>query len=73
MTFLEECRKRAEEHKREKEGICETCGNLETITESLIGCIAHDKLILPAYPPYHGRVKCPDWKERRKTSEQNKD
>lgn len=64
MTFLEECRKRAEERKREQEGICETCGNLEFITESLIGCIAHDKLILPEYPPYHGNVKCLDWKRK---------
>lgn len=58
MSFLDQVR----ETVNGKKGICETCGNLEHIGDKLIGCIAHDKLILPEYPPYHGNRKCKDWK-----------
>ncbi len=50
--------------KANREGICETCGHLEQITENAIGCIVLDKLILPEYPPYHGNCKCDSWKKR---------
>ena len=44
-------------------GICQTCGNLCAVTETLIGCEAHDKLIMPEYPPYSNpKFKCRDWK-----------
>lgn len=51
MTFLEEVRRKVEK----EEKACVTCG-------TLIGCVAHDKLILPNYPPYFGQKPCPDWK-----------
>lgn len=58
MTFLEEARRKAEK----EEKACATCGNLVRIGGTLIGCVAHDKLILPNYPPYFGQKPCPDWK-----------
>lgn len=58
MTFLEEVRRKAEK----EEKACVTCGNLVRIGGTLIGCVAHDKLILPNYPPYFGQKPCPDWK-----------
>lgn len=45
--------------------ICRTCGNLTRVGENLIGCAAHDKLIMPEYPPYHGNARCPDWETRK--------
>lgn len=60
MSFLEEISRRA----GSLDGICQTCGNLVQPAGGLIGCQAHDKLILPEYPPYHGNAKCPDWKPR---------
>jgi len=60
MNFLQKVRESIED----KTGTCETCGNLDRISESLIGCIVHDKLILPDYPPYRGNMNCPDWKKR---------
>ena len=45
-----------------EEKACATCGNLVRIGGTLIGCVAHDKLILPNYPPYFGQKPCPDWK-----------
>ncbi|MDY0256236.1 hypothetical protein [Gudongella oleilytica] len=68
MSFLEKCRQRA----ACQDGTCQTCGNLEQIKTGLIGCIAHDKLILPEYPPYHGNSKCPDWKQRMEENEKMK-
>ena len=47
MTFLEEVRRKVEK----EEKACATCGNLVRIGGTLIGCVAHDKLILPNYPP----------------------
>ena len=58
MTFLEEVRRKVEK----EEKACATCGNLVRIGGTLIGCVAHDKLILPNYPPYFGQKACPDWK-----------
>lgn len=58
MTFLEEVRRKVEK----EEKACATCGNLVRIGGTLIGCVAHDKLILPNYPPYFGQKPCPDWK-----------
>lgn len=58
MTFLEEVRRKVEK----EEKACATCGNLVRIGGTLIGCFAHDKLILPNYPPYFGKKPCPDWK-----------
>jgi len=60
MSLLEEIGQRAENLC----GICQTCGNLVQPAAGLIGCQAHDKLILPEYPPYHGNMKCRDWKPR---------
>lgn len=37
-------------------------GILVRIGGTLIGCVAHDKLILPNYPPYFGQKPCPDRK-----------
>lgn len=51
MTFLEEVRRKVEK----EEKACATCGNLVRIGGTLIGCVAHDKLILPNYPPYFGQ------------------
>jgi hypothetical protein len=45
-------------------GTCETCGNLVQVSETAVGCAAHDKLILPNFPPYSGKAKCKDWQER---------
>lgn len=45
MTFLEEVRRKVEK----EEKACATCGNLVRIGGTLIGCVAHDKLILPNY------------------------
>ncbi|MNC04939.1 hypothetical protein BSK59_02045 [Paenibacillus odorifer] len=42
-------------------GVCKNCGNLLKVSETTLGCAAHDKLILPDYPPYHGNAKCKDW------------
>ena len=58
MTFLEEVRRKVEK----EEKACATCGNLVRIGGTLIGCVAHDKLILPNYPPFFGQKPCPDWK-----------
>lgn len=44
-----------------KDGICETCKNLIQVSDNALGCTAHDKLIMPDFPPYHGRKKCADW------------
>lgn len=55
MTFLEEVRRKVEK----EEKACATCGNLVRIGGTLIGCVAHDKLILPNYPPYFGQKPCP--------------
>lgn len=57
-TFLDRVRERVEKRQR----ICVTCGNLVRIGRTLIGCEAHDKLIIPEYPPYSGNAACPDWK-----------
>lgn len=53
MTFLEEVRRKVEK----EEKACATCGNLVRIGGTLIGCVAHDKLILPNYPPYFGQSR----------------
>ena len=58
--FLDSIRSRTD-----GDGTCETCGNLTRIGNSLIGCEAHDKLIMPEYPPYHGKSKCPDFSVRK--------
>lgn len=59
MTFLEKVRQMV----KGEEGVCRTCANLTKVGPTLIGCEAHDKLILPEYPPYDGNLKCPDWKQ----------
>lgn len=41
--------------------ICQSCANLVKVSEDALGCTAHDKLILPNYPPYHGNKNCADW------------
>lgn len=49
-------------------GICPTCANLMRVSDTALGCVAHDKLIMPDYLPYHGthelRQQCPDWAEK---------
>lgn len=47
--------------KSKESGICRNCGNLLQVSETALGCAAHDKLIMPDYPPYHGASKCKDW------------
>lgn len=60
MTFLEEVRRKVEK----EEKACATCGNLVRIGGTLIGCVAHDKLILPNYPPYFGQKPFLEWPRR---------
>lgn len=26
-----------------------------------LACVAHDKFIMPQFPPYHGNCRCKDW------------
>lgn len=52
---------KAMENHRKK--ICQNCGNLVKVSDTALGCVAHDKFILPDYPPYHGNLECKDWKE----------
>lgn len=47
-----------------KDGICESCENLIKISETALGCTAHDKFIIPGYLPHHGNCKCKDWIKR---------
>lgn len=47
---------------RHEGGTCRDCGNLLQVSKTALGCSAHDKLILPDYPPYHGNARCGDWK-----------
>lgn len=63
MSFLNDVRSHAE---RDYAGVCESCDHLVGVTDTAIGCEAHDKLILPEYPPYHmpNNTKCPDWVKR---------
>lgn len=42
--------------------ICANCSNLLQVSATALGCAAHDKLILPDFPPYHGHMQCKDWK-----------
>jgi len=48
------------------EGVCTSCDNLIKLSDTALGCIAHDKLIMPEYMPYHGEygLKCQDWRAR---------
>jgi hypothetical protein len=41
--------------------VCETCENLVMVSENTLGCAAHDKFIIPEFPPYHTYMKCEDW------------
>lgn len=44
-------------------GICRTCGNITEVKKGLLGCKAHDKIIMPEYPPYfYAGNQCNDWK-----------
>lgn len=61
MGFLQDCMA----HQKATEGICATCKHIIVLNDKgVIGCEAHDKLILPKYPPFHGRFKCKDWEKR---------
>lgn len=53
---------------RKSAGICETCANLvHFVNRDVLACSAHDKLILPKYPPYiHEHTPCKDWKQKQK-------
>lgn len=42
--------------------ICQNCANIVKVSDKALGCTAHDKLIMPNYPPYHGNANCKDWK-----------
>lgn len=55
---------RAMDKEKLSAAICETCGNLVQVTKTVLGCEAHDRMIMPMYPPYHDNMKCPEWKER---------
>lgn len=46
------------------EDICESCASLIKVSETALGCTAHDKFIIPGYLPYHGNCKCKDWTKR---------
>lgn len=48
----------------QKKGVCETRTHLINISQTAYGCVAHDKLIMPEYPPAHGNCKCKDWLQR---------
>lgn len=54
------CRETAKREAR----ICQSCANLVQVSDTALGCAAHDKLILPNYPPCHGNMICEDWKAR---------
>jgi hypothetical protein len=73
MSFLDDVRNN---YVRNYTGVCESCEHLVQVTDTAIGCEAHDKLILPEYPPYHGRnMSCTDWekrKEQQRGEEMNK-
>lgn len=72
MKFLDSIREKAESP-TDRTGICETCGNLCEVVQGLIGCEAHDKLIIPEFPPYFmPKVKCKDWKQREEESSEDK-
>lgn len=49
-----------------EKGVCKTCANLVRFVEkNAFACAAHDKLIMPKYPPYiHESSPCKDWKEQ---------
>ena len=47
------------------EGMCSTCGNLIKVSDSALGCTAHDKLIMPEFIPYSGKDICKDWEVRK--------
>lgn len=48
--------------KTQEKRICAMCNNLIKVSDTAFGCIAHDKLIVPEYLPYHGNYdKCKDW------------
>ena len=47
------------------EDICESCASLIKVSETALGCTAHDKFIIPGYLPYHGNCKCKDWTKKR--------
>lgn len=47
-----------------KDGICESCKNLIKISETALGCTAHDKFVIPGYLPHHGNCKCKDYIKR---------
>lgn len=52
---------------KEQKKYCLNCGNLIQVPQtSYFGCIAHDKLIMPAYLPYSEdtNLSCPDWQTR---------
>ena len=54
---------RASEH--DSDGLCRTCANLVQVTKKLIGCEAHDRLVMPEFLPYDTPgFRCPEWKER---------
>ena len=48
-TFLEECAAR-----NDRRGFCESCGNLVSVGDTALGCLARDKLIIPSFQPYPG-------------------
>jgi hypothetical protein len=52
---------------RSQKEYCLNCGNLIQVPQSsFFGCIARDKLIMPAYLPYSEdtNLSCPDWKSK---------
>lgn len=46
--------------------ICENCKNLIRISDTALGCVAHDKLIMPDYLPYTANAVCKDFEPSQK-------
>ena len=49
-----------------KGGKCESCGHLVQISDTALGCQAHDKLVMPQHMPYSStnHASCRDWVKR---------
>lgn len=45
-------------------GICQTCAYLIKISDTALGCVKHDKFIMPKFPPYYRNCKCKDWEPK---------
>lgn len=44
--------------------VCRNCENLIQVSNTALGCVAHDKLIMPDYLPYNIGNECNEWREK---------